>query len=339
MAVGWKNLDGNVKAALAGAYPDIGVVHYVVDSDFRTQVQGWTRPDWTGALDLYIQRAQDTTEQYVHYTPGTGQPAGTVHANDGAAIQAAIDATIGFRGDTVLLTPGSYTIATTALTLNKANMRLLGVRARNPRAAQVTLTDAIGTNVISADDVEIGFMRQIPLTATSLWSVSNGADRGYMHNLMYDAQGVAASTATEFLTAAAATADWDVDNCYFIVDALQGDCFTWATAVRWRIMNSEFHTEVASYATVITMATNSVGNILSRCRFSADADGTYTNILTGAANENQQVLAEYNVVSGTALATGTDFETGFGTTTDIEMVENYLTGDATTEGGVLIVLA
>lgn len=339
MAVGWKNLDGNVKAALAGAYPDVGVVHYVVDSDFRTQVQGWTRPDWTGPLDLYIQRAQDTTEQYVHYAPGTGQPAGTVHANDGAAIQAAIDATIAFRGDTVCLTPGSYTIATTALALNKANMRLLGVRARNPRAAQVTLTDAIGTNVISASDIEIGFMRQIPLTATSLWSVSNGANRGYVHNVMYDAQGVAASTSTEWFNASATASDWDIDNCYGIVDALQGDFFTWATATRWHVMNSEFHTEVASFATAFTMATNSVGNIVSRCRFSADADGTFTNIFTGAANENQQLLVEYCVVNGTALSTGTDIETGFGTTTDIELVENYLTGDATTEGGVLIVLA
>jgi len=339
MAVGWKNLDGNVKAALAGAYPDVGVVHYVVDSDFRTQVQGWTRPDWTGPLDLYIQRAQDTTEQYVHYTPGTGQPAGTVHANDGAAIQAAIDACIDFRGDTVLLTPGSYTIATTPLALNVANMRFLGVRARNPRGAKVTLTDAIGTNVISAADIEMGFMRQIPLTATSLWSVSSGADRGYLHNLMYDAQSVAANTATEFINASATVADWEVMESYFLVDALQGDIFTWATAVRWLVAHCEFHTEVASYATAFTMATNSVGNIVSRCRFSADADGTYTNIFTGAANENQQLLVEYCVVNGTALSTGTDIETGFGTTTDIELVENYLTGDATGEGGVLIVLA
>jgi hypothetical protein len=64
----------------------------------------------------------------------------------------------------------------------------------------------------------------------------------------------------------------------------------------------------------------------------------FTNIFTGIANVNGQLRVSDCRVDGTALATAGDIETTFGTTTDIELIENYQSGDATTEPGVVIKL-
>jgi len=307
--------------------PEIGQTHYIVDSNYRTIAQGWYRADRTGPGDLHQERLQG-------YVFRTGD-----YTSDRACIQAATDAGIDFRGDVSFFTPGSYSIATTALAFDCVGMRYLGPEVRNPRRAAVTITDAIGDNAVSVDDCEFGFIRFVPLTAQNWFTISTGADGGWLHDFFYDAQGIAANTATEFVNASATTADWLVERGWHVVDALQGDCYTLATAVRWQFQDLYFLTEVASYATVFTLATNCVGNIARRCYFLGDADGTYTNLFTGAANENQQLMLDEIVVSGTALATASGIETGFGTTTDIEINRCWQTGDATLEGGVEIALA
>jgi hypothetical protein len=327
MPVGYRNLSGYVKGLVNGTYPDIGQVYFVVDSNYRTDTQGWSRSDRTGPLDLYDERSPG-------YVFRTGD-----YSRDQLAIQAAIDETIDYRGDIVYFTPGAYSIATTALAINSANIRLIGPPIQNPRRAAATITDVIGDNAVSVDNVEIAHLRVVPLTAQNFFQIANGADYGYIHHCYYDAQGVAASTSTEFVQTAASTQDWLVEKCAFVVDDLQGDCFTWTTALHWIVQDCYFLTKVASYATVFTLATACQGNLIQRCVFTADADGTFTKIATGATNENGQLTIAYCTINGTALATVTDIETGFGTTTDIEIVENYQTGDATGQGGTLITLA
>lgn len=314
---------------------DFGETFYLVDSNYRTAAQGWTKADHTGPLDLWGERNPGR----VFYGAGGQNGLSGSYATDAAAFQAAINAMVDFRGDKLLLTPGSYSLAA-ALTFDCAGMRVQGPPVLNARRAAVTVTDAIGSGfTVSADDVEIAHMKCVPLTATAFMSISNGADGGYIHHVFYDTTGVTANTATEFVNAAATTSDWLVDHCHFLVSGLQGDCFTLATATRWIVRNCVFCTMTASYASTFTLSTACVGNIVHNCFFTADDDGTYTKIFTGAANENGQLLVAYCTVNGTALATATDIETGFGTTTDIELAENYQTGDATTEGGTLIKLA
>lgn len=333
MAVGVRSLHGQVQAMLARGFPDIGQVHYVVDSDFRTIAQGWSRADRTGPLDLYSQR----NPGYVFRTGDYGR--------DQLAMQAAIDATIDNRGDIVHFTPGSYSIGTTALAVNSRGIRLLGPPVAHPRRSLVTITDAIGSGLtVSVSDVELGFFTAVPLTATAFLSVSNGANFGLIHDVFYNAAGVAADTATEFCNAAATTTDWLVKDSVFKVDAAQGDAFTLASGTRWTIEYSDFLVALTTvaWASVITLSGTPLGNIVRNCTFRGEGGATpavFTNIFTGVANVNGQLQVQDCRIDGTALATATAIETGFGTTTDIELAENYQTGDATTEGGVLITLA
>src|SRR3970282_1889444 len=93
--------------------PDIGQYFYMVDSDYRTAAQGWSRADRTGPLDLWSQRSPGYTFRKADYS------------SDKGAMQAAVDALIDFRGDALYLTPSAISLGA-VVTLDVADMRLLG---------------------------------------------------------------------------------------------------------------------------------------------------------------------------------------------------------------------
>jgi hypothetical protein len=326
---------------LAEQQDDIGRTLYVVDSDFRTAAQGWTTSDGTGPLDLVNQRSPGT----VFYTPGG--LATYAYATDAAALQAAVDTAVDFRGDKILYTPGSYAIGT-AVSLNVPGLRLLGPKTGHPKHQRVTVTATVASAyslTAAADDMEIGYHTIVPLTAAKFMDVTAAANRGYLHHLFYNATGVAASTSTEFCNAAAAD-DWLIEQCSFYVDAAQGDAFTLASPLRWVWQDCDFSVGITAiaWASVFTFATSALGLIMRRCNFNSAGGATpavYTNVVTGIANVNCQLFVHDCRVNGTAVSgtAGTGFETTFGTTTDLEYAENYYSGDATTEGGVLMVQA
>lgn len=321
----------NIKG-LAGQSLDFGTSIYLVDGDYRTQAQGWTRSDRTGPLDLFLER----NDGYVFRT--------TDFSADGLAMQAAVDAGIDFRGDKVIMTPGSYSPAT-VVTLDCAGMRLMGVPAGgHPKSGQVTVTAVIdAAYTVSANDIEIANHTMIPLTAKNFIDITSGAHRGYLHHLYYNATGIAASTGTEFCNGAASV-DWLVERCIFYVDAAQGDAFTLDSPQRWVWQDCDFLVGLTTvaWASVFTFATTALGNVVRRCMFRGAGGATpavFTNIFTGIANVNGQLMAYHNFIDGTALATATAIETTFGTATDIELAENFQTGDLSGEGGVVVGLA
>lgn len=212
----------NLRSIASKLPNDIGETFYVVDGDYRTIAQNWSRPDGTGPLDLHAQR----NPGYV-YRSSTGPGA---YSTDYGAIQAAIDAAIDYRGDTVFLVPGSYSVAT-ALALNCFDLRLMGPVVASPTRARATITDTVGAHVISVDRVEVAYFKFVPLTATSLFSCSAGADYLHFHDYVYDAIGVTGSTSTMFATLAGASNDY----CTFerfsqYTDAAQGPHITVAGA-------------------------------------------------------------------------------------------------------------
>lgn len=305
---------------------DPGQVHYLVDSDFRTVAQGWARPDGTGPLDLWAHRNPG-------YVYRTGE-----YANDRTAMQAAIDAMVDFRGDTLFFPPASLSLGTTALAFDVPNARYLGPKVSNPKSSRVILTDTLGDHVLSVDDVEFAYLTFVPLTAQNWFSVSDGADRGYVHNCYYNALGVAASTSTEWFNAAATTVDWEVADCDTIVDAAQGDLFTIAAAVRWKWYNMKMYVRGGTWASIFTFTGASRGNLADLLHTIADGGSSLiTNVFTGATGANM-LTASRVYMHGTATPTAGNIETGFDGTTGIDIAECYRTSDETVAGGVLITL-
>ena len=324
---------------LRGDIGEVGETFWLVDSNYRTQAQGWFRSDRTGPGDLYVERhrqnAGGATYQYVFNT--------TEYASDAAAAQALIDAMVDYRGDKALLTPGAYSIGT-ALTMNVPNMRWMGPRRTHPKAGVVTVTATVdAAYTISEDDIEVAHHTLVPLTATNTLDLSSGADRSHLHHLYWNAAGVTGSTSTEFCNGTT-NVDWLVEDCVFYADAAQGDAFTLASSQRWMWQDCEFYVGLTTtaWASVMTFTTSALGNIIRRSTFRGCGGSTpavFTNLITGVANVNGQLMFIASYVDGTALSTASAIETTFGTTTDIEIADVMQTGDATAEGGVLIALA
>ena len=203
---------------LAQGLPDIGEVFYLVDTNYRTGAQGWSTADHTGPLDLYDQRNHDR----VFYTAGTGNSAARL--TDTLAIQAAIDAMVDFRGDTLFWTPGSY-LPLTAVAVNVPDARWLWRPVRHAGAASATITAGITLQfgmTAAADRMELGFLRFVPLTAEHMFAIATGANGQHWHHFCYDSTGIGASTATQLMLV---DGSWDntlIEDFINITDAAQG---------------------------------------------------------------------------------------------------------------------
>ena len=228
-----------VKAQLFDPAP----VYYMVDSDYRTAAQGWTRADGTGPLDLFNHRNPDR----VFYAPGGPV---TTYATDAAAIQAANDAMVDYRGDTLFFTPGNYSIAT-AVTVNVPYARWLGREYKSPHhgcspaVRNTTITAAI-TNALTLsatnghDGMELGYLRFVPITADESVLFSGAGVGLYWHDFLVDFHGVAESAATAF---SAVTADGgynfsQFDHFTWLVDEAQGPMFDIAGDIRQTVWSN-----------------------------------------------------------------------------------------------------
>ena len=199
------------------AYPDFGQVHYLVDSDYRTAAQGWSRTDRTGPLDLYeAKKAGRGGTQYVFRTSD--------YTSDTVAAQAAVDAMVDFRGDVLFWSPGAYSLAT-VLTVNVPDARWLGRPIPYPTQAgtQITAAVAAAINLTSAADrMEVGFLKFIPLTTSHVFAIDDGADYLYFHDFFYNANGIAADLGTQMVLAAGSMDNSAFNRFVFHTDAAQG---------------------------------------------------------------------------------------------------------------------
>ena len=215
MAVGYGNMDAYVKGLLSGA--DIGQTHYMVDSDYRTAAQGWSRADRTGPLDLYEARKVGAGGTDIVFRTSD-------YSSDAVAIQAANDAMIDFRGDVLVFTPGNYAPAT-AITIDVPDARWLGRPVARATQASATLTAGVAAAFAvgaAADRFEVGYLRLVPLTASHMFGIASGANNQYFHNFFYDANGIAANAGTQLVLAAGSMDDSAFTDFVFHTDAAQG---------------------------------------------------------------------------------------------------------------------
>ena len=235
----------NLLSRTKDSFLDFGEVHYMVDSDYRTIAQGWSRADRTGPLDLYLQRAN----AQLSYVFRTGD-----YGSDALALQAAIDAQVDFRGDVLLFTPGAYSIAT-ARTIDVPDARWLGPRCSDPRIARASLTNAAVANVFAigaaADRMEIGFLELLPVTAQTMFDVA-AVDKLHVHDVSYDSDGVGASTSTIGFQIAANAEHMLFENLYIWNDAAQGPVVNCAGAFKGLTFRDfEIYLEAGTWAAAL----------------------------------------------------------------------------------------
>ena len=235
----------NLLSRTKDQFLDFGEIHYLVDSDYRTIAQGWSRADRTGPLDLYLQRAN----AQLSYVFRTGD-----YGSDALALQAAIDAQVDFRGDVILFTPGAYSIAT-ARTIDVPDARWLGPRTSAPEVARASLTNAAVANVFAigaaADRMEIGNLELIPVTAQTMFDVA-AIDKLHVHDTFVNMDGVAASTSTIAFQIAASAQFMLFENTFIWCDAAQGPWINCAGALKGlTVRDFRIYQEAGTWAAVI----------------------------------------------------------------------------------------
>ena len=221
------------------AYPDFGQVHYMVDSDYRTAAQGWSRADRTCPLDLF--EAKKAGRGGVQYVYRTGD-----YTTDAVALQAGIDGMVDFRGDVLYFTPGAYSIAT-ARTIDVPDARWLGPPVSSPRLSRASLTNAAVANVFAigaaADRMEIAYLELLPVTGQTMFDVA-AIDKLHVHDISYDSDGVAANVATIGFQVAASAEHMLFENLYIWNDAAQGPVINAAGAFKGlTVRNFEIYLE------------------------------------------------------------------------------------------------
>ena len=328
-----RNLGMSLRSKLSRGNFDIGQNYYMVDSNLRTIAQGWSKADHTGPLDLWRGQNNLGTE----YVYRTGD-----YASDEAAIQAANDAMVDFRGDILHFTPGTY-VPAVVLTIDVPNARWLGPASDNMRRETVTIASTITNSLdigAAADNFEIGFMRLVPESGETTIRIAEACNGGYAHHLYWDANdsNIAASTSTQtfVFNGSASIDEWLVANCYFIVEDAQGDVFTLDDTDDLWVDSCVFNSQAGTWATTVTQEAGCLKNVFARCWWIGV--GAITNSFTGTNAGGDSAIAAYCTTDGTAQA-ATALETGYGTTVEFEQAENYTSGDATTEGGILVVNA
>ena len=333
MAVGYSNLDSYVKSLINSGYPDIGQVFYMVDSDFRTAAQGWSRADRTGPLDLY--EARKAGPGGVQYVYRTGD-----YLTDRAAMQALVDAATDFRGDTMFLTPGSYN-PLTSVTVDVDGLRILGPPIRNIRRTRTTITSAGGlTNTLDissgVDNIELGFFRIIPVTQGNSIRI-NASDDLYAHNLFWDTTGVTAHVNTiGFSFVTAASLNPEIRDCAFWVDGAQGEALALTQTTQAEISGCSFISDAGTWARAISTNSVCLYAHVDLCYFGGRGLITsWTVAIATAAGANQIVFTRCYADPDNF----TNIETGYDATVAIQLAECYGTGDAAGQGGALLTLA
>ena len=300
----------------AGMTPEIGQYYYMVDSNFRTAAQGWSRADGTGPLDLYNAR----NPGQVFYTPETGNP-GTTYASISAAIQAAIDEMVDFRGDTLFFTPGSYSVAT-ALVINVPDARWLGPKVAHPTLAATVLTN-VGASMYAptaaADRMELAYLQLLPVTAQTMFAFA--AVQGfYGHDLFINMDGVSASTSTIPFVFATTSEFINFDRLYIWVDAAQGPAIQATNAIKGlSISNFEIYVEAGSWASAFSLLSTGVAHARVGPGYIGGGGTALTTLVTVAdkTTDVEQVFI-HGIRSGVVgpaagalfTATGADASTG-----------------------------
>ncbi len=200
--------------------PDIGQVYYLVDSDYRTVAQGWSKLDGTGPLDLWQEKHPG---QVFYCGAGSALAGSNVYATDSLGIQAGIDSMVDYRGDSLYFTPGSYAPAT-ALVQDVHDSRWMGSPVSHPVSARATITAGVAAcvGVSAINRFEMCYLVWLPLTASHIFAVADGAAYLHFHDFKYSTIGIAANTATQFILAAGTMNNSVFENFYLLTDAGQG---------------------------------------------------------------------------------------------------------------------
>ena len=317
-------------AGMSLGSPDVGQIHYLVDSNHRTAAQGWYRADHTGPGDLWSERERA-------YVFRTGD-----YSADSACVQAANDVLIDYRGDTLFWTPGAYSLAT-AIAVDVPAARWMGTPYKSPRygcspavrntTITATVADVFADGATTTmDNMEVCYLNFVPLTAEDIWNLSVVQTGLYFHDFIFDTVSVATSAATQFMVSAGILAKCVFDQFSLYSIAPQGPMFEMDVPAALTLSNF-YHTHYDTGGTYdvslldITGATSdSISISGGRGQVSVGTGaGAVTALVTLAAQTAATtVLSVYDFRGSIGYATASTLVTAAGDAAEVDLSDCWI---------------
>ena len=158
-------------------------------------------------------------------------------------------------GDVIYLLPGAHSV-TASLAVSKAGLRIFGFPGNAIRpASSITISASDEIMNVTAADVELAWLRLIPITAKAAVDFSVAAHRLYVHHCSFDMATPVASTSTLGVAAAAATSAptyLRVSRNYFESDGAQGAGVAVGDAQNFVVEGNTFALAAGTWAAAAT---------------------------------------------------------------------------------------
>lgn len=238
-------------------------------------------------------------------------------------------------GDTIFLLNGAHTL-TSSLAVNKAGVRILGARgikgAQNEGGTSLTIsaTDQIAN--ITAADVEIAYLRFIPITTQAAVDFSAASHRLYVHDCYFDLETPAANTGTIGLDSLGAAQGLLVENCQFVSDGAQGPGLDLTATINAMVERCRFLQTSGTWAAAATNGAATAGALYSWCEFLCHGTAMTVGIDGTGATIARGVSANYCTFGNLVTTPVDNFDAN-----EACLNECYKMGVGATDGGTKIV--
>lgn len=246
------------------------------------------------------------------------------------------DACVDGRGDAIVLMPGTHTVSTASIAMNKAGVKVFGPEAWFGRP--VHKPSAILTTDITADEIanvtapDCGFIGVTvrPITASDAIDLSAAADGFLIDQCFFDLVTPAVNIATVGITLAAAE-NLTIRNSRFVSDGAQGNAIVATGAIDSLIEGNLIYNTAGTWASAILCGAATTGlwivnNIID----------SYGTALTAGVNGTGATIANGVKCIGNRFGSLVTVSIDNFDAAECALSENYDSGIGAMDGGVLI---
>lgn len=211
------------------------------------------------------------------------------------SLKLAHDACVDGRGDAIVLLPGTHTVSTASIAMNKAGVKIFGPEAwmgldcRRPSA--VLTTNIAGDEILNVTAPDCGLIGVTvqPITASDAIDLSAAADQFLIDLCHFDLYTPAVNIATAGLTLAAADYAM-IRRSLFVSDGAQGLAIVATGSIGARITDCRFLCTAGTWAAAILCGAATSGLLIDYSDFdcygtaiTAPVDGTGATIARGVS--------------------------------------------------------
>jgi hypothetical protein len=246
------------------------------------------------------------------------------------------DACVDGRGDVILLMPGTHTVSTASIAMNKAGVKVFGPEAWFGRpvykSSAILTTDISGDEIANVTAPDCGFIGVTirPITTSDAIDLSAAADGFLIDQCYFDLETPAVNTGTIGITLAAAD-NIIIRNSRFVSDGAQGNAIVATGVIQALIEGNMIYNTAGTWASAILCGAATTGlwivnNIIDSygTALTAGVNGTGATIANG-------VKCIGNRFGSLVTVSIDNFDAG-----ECALSENYDSGIGATDGGVLI---